>query len=70
MAKVYSRKEAAKILGISVETVDRCRKSGKLPFHKIGDRIVFTESDLTTFLNNCGGNQRQNQQGVQNENPS
>jgi len=70
MYNIFNRKSLAKILGVSTETVDRCRKSGKLPYHRIGDRIIFTESDLTTFLDNCGGNQRQNLQGVQNENPS
>jgi excisionase family DNA binding protein len=53
MINVFNKKNAAKILGISTETIDRYRKMGKLPYHKIGDRIVFTESDLTAFLNVC-----------------
>jgi excisionase family DNA binding protein len=44
---------AAKKLGVSTEAIDRYRKSGKMPFHKIGDRIVFTESDLSAFVNAC-----------------
>ena len=53
MQSVFNKKNAAKILGVSTETIDRYRKSGKLPYHKIGDRIVFTESDLTAFLEAC-----------------
>jgi len=53
MKKLFSRLEAAEYLGISTETIDRYRKNGKLPYRKIGDRIVLTESDLTTFLENC-----------------
>ena len=53
MVNVFSRKDTAKILGVSVETIDRLRKEGKLPYHKIGDRIVFTESDIAAFLSNC-----------------
>ena len=53
MINVFNKKTAARILGISTETIDRYRKNGKLPYHKIGDRIVFTECDLTDFLNAC-----------------
>ncbi|MDR0473546.1 MAG: helix-turn-helix domain-containing protein [Treponema sp.] len=50
MEKLFTRKEAGKILRVSVESVDRCRRKGILPFHKIGNRVLFTESDLKAFL--------------------
>jgi len=50
---VYNKINAAKTLGISVETLDRYRKNGKLPHHKVGDRVIFTESDLLAFLDSC-----------------
>ena len=53
MPQIYDKKAAAKFLCISIETLDRHRKNGKLPYHKIGDRIVFTETDLTEFLKKC-----------------
>jgi len=53
MQKVFNKTEAAKALGISTETLDRYRKMGKFPYHQIGDRIIFTESDLTKFLESC-----------------
>jgi len=54
MPEVYNRKEAARILKISIETLDRYRIAGKLPYHKIGDRVIFTPDDLTKFLDACG----------------
>ena len=53
MNKPFNREEAAETLGICTETIDRLRKKGKIPFHKIGDRIVFTERDLEAFLDAC-----------------
>jgi len=53
MPNIYRKPEAARALKISVETLDRYRKMGKLPYRQIGDRVIFTESDLATFLENC-----------------
>ncbi|GBU27095.1 hypothetical protein R84B8_00618 [Treponema sp. R8-4-B8] len=50
---IYNRKEAAQSLRVSVETLDRYRMAGKLSYHLIGDRIIFTESDLSEFLTFC-----------------
>jgi excisionase family DNA binding protein len=53
MLTIFSKTAAAKALGISTETIDRYRKMGKLPYRQVGDRIIFTEADLTQFLENC-----------------
>ena len=53
MPIVYNKENAAKALDISVETLDRLRKSGKLPYHQIRGRIVFTEDDINAFLDAC-----------------
>jgi hypothetical protein len=50
---VFNKKTAAKILCVSVETVDRYRRNRRLSYHQIGDRIIFTEDDLLGFLENC-----------------
>jgi excisionase family DNA binding protein len=50
---VFNKRNAAKFLGVSTETIDRYRKKGKLPYHQIGDRVVFTENDLIAFLEAC-----------------
>ena len=53
MTTVFSKKSAARALGISVETLHRYKKMRKIPFRQIGDRVVFTESDLNAFLEAC-----------------
>jgi len=50
---IYNKKSFAKALGVSVETIDRYRKAGKLPHHRIGDRVIFTDGDLIAFLESC-----------------
>ena len=50
---LFDRKQAAKILGVSVETLDRYRISGKLSYRKIGDRVLFAMSDLLAFSDAC-----------------
>ena len=51
--QIYNKATFAKILGISTESVDRYRKQGKMPFHAVGKRIIFTDSDLIDFLSLC-----------------
>ena len=51
--KIYNKKELARELRVSVETVDRLRKSGQMPYHSVGTRIVFTEQDKTDYLALC-----------------
>jgi len=53
MVEVYNKTEAAKKLTISVETVNKAMRDGKLPFHKYGQRVMFTEADLLAFLEAC-----------------
>jgi len=53
MQQIFNKRGAAQALGVSVETLDRYKKNGRLPFHQIGNRIVYTENDLSTFLESC-----------------
>jgi len=46
-------RELAEDLRVSVETLNRYKKAGKLPHHKIGDRIFIYEDDYFNFLNSC-----------------
>ena len=50
---LFDRKQAAKILGVNVETLDRYRISGKLSYRKIGNRVLFAMSDLLAFSEAC-----------------
>jgi excisionase family DNA binding protein len=53
VSEIYTKTEAARKLKISVETINRNLKTGKLPCRKIGQRVIFTEGDLAVFLDAC-----------------
>ncbi|MCE1209600.1 MAG: helix-turn-helix domain-containing protein [Spirochaetia bacterium] len=43
-------KDLAVLAGVSVPTLNRLKRAGKLPHHKIGSRVVFTPSDVELFF--------------------
>jgi excisionase family DNA binding protein len=47
---VYDKKSAASFLGVSAVTIDRLKRSGRLPYHKLGDRVIFTQADIDRLL--------------------
>ena len=51
--EVFDNKNAAKALNISISTLTRYRKKGTLAYRQIGDRILYTKSDLIALLNEC-----------------
>lgn len=51
MDRVLTQKEAAKILGLSVRTLERHRVTGTGPqFTRLGRLIRYREEDLTHFV--------------------
>lgn len=56
MEKLIDKKDVAAWLSISTVSVDRLRRTGKLPYRKIGGLIKFLPEDLERFLANakCG----------------
>lgn len=46
----YSKKEVAHALSVSIMTVHRLLKSGKLPATRIGGRVVVYRDDLIQFI--------------------
>ncbi len=48
--QMYSRYEAAAMLGISFVTLDRLSKDGKIKVTHIGRRVLFSGNDLLTFI--------------------
>ncbi len=44
-------REAAAFLRVSTPTIYRLRKSGKIPFFKIGARVLFSRERLYEYLN-------------------
>lgn len=47
---LLNKNETAKELRVSVATIDRLRKSGKLKSKKIGGSIFFTLQEIATFI--------------------
>lgn len=50
--KVIGIKELSALLGVSVSTINRLKREGKVPHHKIGSRVVLTPSDVEAFFKN------------------
>jgi excisionase family DNA binding protein len=50
---LLNKKAAAQYLGISVETLDKYKDSGKLSYVKIGDRVLWTTDLLDAFIQTC-----------------
>lgn len=46
----FDRKEAARMLGISVVTLDRQVAMKKMPHLRVGRRVLFTKSILEGFI--------------------
>jgi len=53
MQQIFNKRGAANALNVSVDTINRLLNEKKIPFHKIRERIIFTESDLDSFLHSC-----------------
>ncbi|MBJ3592096.1 helix-turn-helix domain-containing protein [Salmonella enterica subsp. enterica serovar Saintpaul] len=48
----YTRSEAAAELGVTTQTLANWAHTGrvKIPFHKVGRKVIYLKSDLDTFL--------------------
>lgn len=51
--QLMTRDEAAQQLRVSVISLDRLRKAGKIPHRKIGGRVFFGSNDISDFLEAC-----------------
>ena len=48
--KLYTRKDAAQMLSISVDTLDALRNNGKISTSNIGVRVYISADELTAFV--------------------
>lgn len=55
MNKMYSRKEAAAMLGISVSTLDNARNAGEISYVQFvpGGCVFFTDDGLDEYIASC-----------------
>lgn len=50
MEKVYTIKEVAEVFRVHKNTINNWKKSGKLPYVKVGRRVLFKESDVKKLM--------------------
>ena len=50
MTKLLSIEEAAELLGLGKPTVYRLTSQRKIPFYKVGSRVLFDADRLTAWL--------------------
>lgn len=48
--QLYTDQEASAYLRISQITLWRLRKAGKISFHRMGSKIIYTSDDLENYL--------------------
>lgn len=55
MEKLYSRKEAAKILGVSLTTLDAARNNGEISFVQYVPNgcVYFTDAGIREYIEKC-----------------
>ena len=51
LERLYSLEEAADYLRLSPETLRKWARVGRIGFSKIGDRTIFSESDILSVIN-------------------
>jgi len=51
MKPLYSKAELADLFGVSITTIDRAVKSGRLRFVRVEGRKRFTYDDVLAYLN-------------------
>jgi excisionase family DNA binding protein len=48
--KLFQRKEAAKLLRMSLPTLDEHTRSGRIPAYRLGKKVLFKEDELIQSL--------------------
>lgn len=53
VGKLHSKRNTAKMLNISVATLDRRIADGSINYYKQGFRIAFSDSQIEEYLEHC-----------------
>lgn len=48
--RIYGDMELAKYLGVTVQTVQRQKQAGKIPFHRVGRKYFYLRSEIDAAL--------------------
>lgn len=49
-ALYLNKRAAAQLVSLSVTTLDAMRRDGRLPFHKLGRKVLFRRVDLLRLI--------------------
>lgn len=53
-SRLYTRKQAAEVLQVSIDSLDRIIREGRLPTVKLGEQTIrITGKDLAAFVESC-----------------
>lgn len=71
MEKLITRKEAAKILGISLTTLDAARNSGQISFVQYVENgcVYFTDAGIQEYIAKCTHRAKPNEKSLTYRNP-
>ncbi len=53
-------KGVTSLLGISASTLNNWKRNGKIPFHRIGGRVLFKYAEIVESLENSGNTRLRN----------
>lgn len=53
ISKLRSKPETARILGISIATLDRRIEAGEIEYFKIGWRVLFDDAQIEAYKERC-----------------
>lgn len=48
-----TNKELIRVTGLSKSTLQRHRSSGRLPYHKVGQRVLYRRADVDAFISSA-----------------
>ena len=63
--KFITKKDLAKMLSVTVVTISNWMKEGKIPYFKIGRRVLFQEKKVLAQLNQYEQKNESNQQPLE-----
>lgn len=58
--KVYNTEELAKYLSISVSTIRKLKRSNRIPYLRIGNKLLFQKESIDKWLNNLEAQEDKN----------
>jgi excisionase family DNA binding protein len=52
---LFDNQKAAEQTGVSTVTIDRLRRTGKMPYRKLGNLVRFLPQDIESFIEKPAG---------------